>query len=78
MFADYTSGMDVILRYESIERDLKAAFDRAGIPWKADLPKVNRTDERTDADYRLLYSRAAALIVRLTYAYDLKAYGYQF
>jgi len=78
MFADHTRGMDVILRYESIERDLKAAFDRAGIPWKADLPKLNRTDERTDGDYRLLYSRAAALIVRLAYAYDLKAYSYQF
>jgi len=78
MFADYTNGMDVILRYESIERDLKAAFDRAGVPWKADLPKVNRTDERTDGDYRLLYSRAAALTVRWAYAYDLETYGYKF
>ena len=78
MFADYTSGMDVILRYETIERDLKAAFDRAGIPWKADLPKVNRTDERTDGDYRLLYSRAAALMVQFAYAHDMKTYGYEF
>jgi len=78
MFADYTSGMDVILRYESIERDLKEAFSRAGIAWKADLPKVNRTDERTAGDYRLLYSRAAALAVRFAYSYDLKTYGYQF
>jgi Sulfotransferase family len=78
MFADYTSGMDVILRYESIEKDLKEAFSRAGIPWKADLPKINRTDERIADDYRLLYSRAAALTVRLAYAHDLKAYGYQF
>lgn len=78
MFADYTSGMDVILRYERIEEDLKEAFRRAGIVWKADLPTVNRTDERVAGDYRLLYSRAAALIVRMAYAYDLKAYGYQF
>jgi hypothetical protein len=78
MFVDYTSGMDVILRYESIEKDLKEAFGRAGIAWKADLPKVNRTDERSAGDYRLLYSRAAALTVRLAYAYDLKTYGYQF
>jgi Sulfotransferase family len=78
MFADYTRGMNVILRYESIERDLKAAFDRARIPWKTDLPKVNRTDERSDRDYRSLYSHLAALTVRLAYAYDLKSYGYQF
>jgi hypothetical protein len=70
--------MDVVLRYESIEKDLKDAFRKAGIPWKADLPKINRTDERTAGDYRLLYSRAAALTVRLAYAYDLRAYGYEF
>src|SRR2546423_6182768 len=78
MFADYTAGMDVILRYESIETDLKAAFNRARIPWKADLPRVNRTDERAGGDYRSLYTRVSALIVKLAYAYDLKRYGYQF
>ena len=78
MFAEYTRGMDVVLRYESIERNLKEAFSRAGIVWKAELPKVNRTEERIAGDYRSLYSRAAALTVRFVYAYDLKTYGYQF
>jgi hypothetical protein len=78
MFADYTRDMDVILRYESIERDLKEAFDRAGIPWKTKLPKVNRTDERSGRDYRKLYSHVAALTVKWAYDYDLKTYGYQF
>jgi hypothetical protein len=78
MFADYTRGMDVILRYESIEKDLKETFCRAGIPWKADIPKVNRTDERTAGDYRSVYSRVAALTVRFVYAYDLKTYDYEF
>jgi len=78
MFTDYTTGMDVVLRYESIESDLKTAFIRAGIPWKADLPKANRTDERSGGDYRSLYSQLSALIVGLVYAYDLKTYGYQF
>ena len=78
MFADYTKGADVILRYESIEKDLKEAFSKAGIPWKADIPKVNRTDERTARDYRSLYSRVAALIVRFVYAHDLRTYGYEF
>jgi len=78
MFADYTGGMDIILRYESINEDLKEAFSRAGIAWKADIPNVNRTDERITGDYRSLYSRIAALTVRFVYAYDLKTYGYQF
>jgi hypothetical protein len=78
MFADYTRGMDVVMQYESIERDLKEAFRRAGIVWKADLAKVNRTEERAADDYRSFYSRATALTVRFVYAYDLKTYGYQF
>jgi len=78
MFADYTRDMDVILRYESIERDLKEAFSRAGIGWKAEIPMLNRTEERTSGDYRSLYSRAAALTIGFVYAYDLKMYGYQF
>jgi hypothetical protein len=78
MFAGYTSGMDVILRYEHIEKDLKEAFRRAGIAWKADLPDVNRTNERSNRDYRSFYSRPAALTVGFAYSYDLKTYGYRF
>jgi hypothetical protein len=78
MFANHTYGMDEVIRYERIEQDLKEAFNRAGIAWKADIPKVNRTDERTDRDYRSFYSRSAALAVGFAYSYDLKTYGYRF
>jgi Sulfotransferase family len=78
MFADFTRGVDVVMRYESIEKDLKNTFNNAGIEWKADIPQVNRTDERTDRDYRSFYSRSAALAVGFAYSYDLKTYGYQF
>jgi Sulfotransferase family len=78
MFAGYTQGMDVVLRYESIEKDLKQTFSKAGIPWKAGLPTINRTDERTAADYRALYSPSAAFIARFVYAYDSETYGYEF
>jgi hypothetical protein len=77
MFADYTEGMDVVMRYESIERDLGEVFKRAGISSKAEIPVVNRTDERNDRDYRSFYSRPAALMVRCAYSYDLKTYGYR-
>ena len=78
MYAEHVWGVDVVLRYESIEQDLKNAFERAGIEWKADIPKVNRTDERTDRDYRSFYSRPAALAIGLAYGRDLKTYGYRF
>jgi Sulfotransferase family len=77
MFADYTEGMDVVMRYESIEKDLGEVFKRAGISSKAEIPVVNRTDERNDRDYRSFYSRPAALMVRCAYSYDLKTYGYR-
>lgn len=78
MFADHTNGADAIIRFESMEEDLKKAFNRVGIDWKADIPNVNRTDERTDRDYRSFYSRSAALAVAAAYSYDLKTYGYRF
>ena len=78
MYDDYTAGVDVILRYESLERDLKAIFSRAGIRWKLDIPVINRTNERPNQDYRSFYSRPAALAAALVYSYDLKTYGYRF
>jgi Sulfotransferase family len=78
MFAQYTRGVNEILRYESITADLQAAFDKAGVPWKAEIPAVNRTIERPDPDYRLLYSRTAALAVSIVYARDLVEYNYTF
>lgn len=78
MFADYTTGADDVIRFESMEKDLKKAFDRAGIDWKADIPNVNRTDERVNRDYRSYYSRPATFAVATAYSYDLKTYGYRF
>lgn len=78
MFIDYTNGTDEIIRFESMVGDLKNAFSRAGITWKADIPSVNRTDERTDCNYRSFYSRPAAFAVAAAYSYDLRTFGYQF
>jgi hypothetical protein len=78
MFAEHTRGVDEVIKFESMEEDLRKAFDRAGIEWKAGIPKVNRTDERTGGDYRSFYSRPAALAVAFAYSHDLKTYGYRF
>jgi hypothetical protein len=78
MFSEYTRDMDVILRYEDIEKDLRDAFNKAGIAWKADIPNVNSTAERNGRDYRSFYSRSAAFVAGLAYSYDLRTYGYEF
>jgi hypothetical protein len=78
MFAEHTHGVDNVIRFESMEEDLRKAFNRAGVEWKAGIPKVNRTDERTERDYRSLYSRPAAVATTFAYSYDLKKYGYRF
>ena len=77
MFADHTRGVDVVMRYESIEKDLSEVFRRAGMVCKAEIPVVNRTDERPSRDYRSYYSGVAELAVTLAYSRDLKIYGYQ-
>ena len=78
MFADYTGGVDMVMRYESIESDLSEVFRKAGMGFKADIPVVNRTDERANSDYRSFYSRVAELTVSLAYSGDLRMYGYRF
>lgn len=78
MFPGHTRGMNVVLRYESLEADLRKAFAAAGIPWKAGIPVVNRTEERDARDYRRYYSRLARLVVGRAFADDLKTYGYKF
>ena len=78
MFLDYTSGADVVIRYENLVPELNAVFDKAGVPVKAPLPTVNRTTERGSADYRTWYSRVTVAAVRLAFADDFRRYGYRF
>ena len=52
MFVDYTRGTDVVMRYESIERDLERVFQKLEVKPKASIPFVNRTDERPERNYR--------------------------
>ncbi len=78
MFPGHTRDMDAVLRYESLKTDLKSAFTRAGIPWKADIPVVNRTAERDARDYRRCYSPLASFVVGRAFADDFKVYGYRF
>ena len=78
MFADHTRGVDLVMRYENIDADLREVFRQAGIDSKTRIPIVNRTNERANRDYRSCYSRLAKLAVSLAYSGDLGEYGYKF
>jgi hypothetical protein len=78
MFVEYTKGTDLVMRYESIERDLERVFQKLGVKPKATIPVVNRTDERPQHNYRSYYSKATALAVSVAFRDDIKAYGYEF
>jgi hypothetical protein len=78
MFVHYTKGTDMVMRYECIDQDLESVFRRVGMEPKAGIPVVNRTDERTDRNYRSYYSRAAVLAAGVAFSDDLKTYSYRF
>jgi hypothetical protein len=78
MFHDYTQGVDMVMRYERIDEDLRNVFTRARMPTDVVIPTVNRTDERSDRDYRPLYSLLSKMAVRRAFSDDLRTYGYSF
>jgi hypothetical protein len=78
MFHDYMNGVDVAMRYETINDDLRGVLARIGMTKDIPIPTTNRTDERPGRDYRSFYSQPARLAVRIAYADDLRNYGYSF
>jgi hypothetical protein len=77
MFVEYVRGMDRVLRYETISKDLQEVFAAAGMG-NAEIPVINRTDERTERDYRGSYTRLTATAVSVAYSDDLSRWGYAF
>lgn len=78
MFAGFTAGMDMIMRFETLETDLHAVFQRAGLPGDGRIPVSNQTIEKSGEHYRTYYSRAAALAAGFAYSTDVRMYRYAF
>ena len=78
MFYNYTEGIDVAMRYETIGDDLRDVFSRAGMPTDVTIPSVNRTEERPTHGYNSFYSRWSMLAVSIAFSDDLRRYGYVF
>lgn len=76
MHDEFTDGVDVVMRFETLEEDLKAVLARAGAPAVA-LPLANPTTER-DADYHAYYDEEARALVERVFGGDLEKYGYAF
>jgi hypothetical protein len=68
--------MDFIIKYESLEPDLKHAFSRTGIPTESiELPKVNTT-RKSDQGFQSFYSPEALERAREVFGFFMEQYGY--
>ncbi len=76
MHDEFTEGVDVVMRFETLEEDLMAVLARAGAPAVA-LPRSNPTTQRA-ADYRAYYDDEARALVERVFGGDLDKYGYAF
>lgn len=76
MNASFLADVDTVLRFESLQQDLTALFDRLGIDGDTTIPRHNTTDR--DADWRSYYTPQARRVVEQVYAPDLERFGYGF
>ena len=77
MYGDYTAGMDMVMRFETLQRDFDAVLEKAGVPFKITIPVINKTEERS-SDYRAYYTERSRRIVAYIFRHELKEYDYEF
>lgn len=78
MNGSFTEGVDHILRYENLAEDFSQITGRLGLPEGFELPTVNVTKGRDDADYRTYYDDRSRQIVATVFAREIEALGYDF
>jgi hypothetical protein len=76
LYRAYTEGADVILKFESLQRDFDALLASRDLP-PIQIPQINRTVER-EHSYRDVYSRAGRRLVERHYSQYMERYGYEF
>jgi hypothetical protein len=72
----YTDGVDIVMRYENLDKDFQNVLEKVGIKYKVKIPSVNKTNERTNSDYCSYYSLLSKMIVKFAFSDDFKSYGY--
>lgn len=70
---------DVVLRYESLERDFAAFVKTLGVNGPLQLPRAKSgVRPETSRDYRSFYSNKTRQIIKRRYAREIEAFGYEF
>jgi hypothetical protein len=68
-----------VLRYESLERDFVAFVETLGVDGSLQLPRAQSgVSPDTSRDYRSFYSNKTRRIIRVRYAREIEAFGYEF
>ena len=65
------------MRFETLQDDFDRVLDKAGVPFKVQIPVINKTEERKK-DYREYYNERSQKIVQYIFDEELKRYGYEF
>jgi hypothetical protein len=75
---DFTAGADVILRFEHLQDDVDALFERLGVPERVRIPTFNRTGIRRGKPYQAFYTPRARALVEQAFAERIRRFGYRF
>jgi hypothetical protein len=73
----HTTGVDHVLRFESLEEDFQALVTRVGYQGRIDLRRVNVTEGR-QREYRTYYTPRARRLVERAWRDVLEKYDYTF
>jgi hypothetical protein len=73
----WLAGVDLVMRFESLQEDFDDVLRRAGVPGRHLVPVINRTKGRR-RDYRSYYSPGSRRLVELAWKADIERFGYAF
>lgn len=76
--ADFTEGVDTVIRFERLQADFDTLLAGLGVTEHVEIPVVNPTGVREKRPYQEFYSPRARAIVESVFADRIARYGYRF
>jgi Sulfotransferase family len=71
--------VDKVLRYESLDEDLKAVFNQLGVPWSGRLSPKAKSEYRADrTHYREVLTAGQADLIAQRFKKEIDWHGYQY
>jgi hypothetical protein len=77
LYGGFIKGMNVIMRFESLQQDFDCVADRLNLPSRHVIPVLNATEGR-ERDYRSYYTAASRRVVEAAFSPDLERFEYTF